>query len=441
MNKKPDFIFNDKINFDKLEVLFNIAIKKLYPKSKIYFLGSTKYFGKISPQLVTDIDYCICGTSKRINFTLLYNEINKLIGPDNIAKPENSKSFIQSSYIGSVYFKKLNKKIMLHEPYIFKNKEQMIDSSYLSSLIIYLCLVDKTNKKNIDQSLLKYYPSKIIKRFLCLEFYFAEDYTLYFKLKVLLSRDKIHQGINLIRKSKRLDYYENLYEYFIKNIKQAEKLNKLVTDKIDGDKIKKFIEQHSKDITKKIKEKYPQITERLFHPRDIKTDFTEYFYRDKSSLDSPPAKALKKIPDIKNRSDFILIDINNHCPVGCAHCIYATKFSESKKCNSISQNNLTKSADFVIKAKTKTLLITGGGEPMYDLDKCLTLIKKVSKSKYLKRIEIITSGYLFTNSATSEKILSKISLHYLHDSTGDDFSMLYLRCYHIKHTLSRTIRE
>jgi len=92
-----------------------------------------------------------------------------------------------------------------------------------------------------------------------------------------------------------------------------------------------------------------------------------------------------------------------YCPLGCAHCMYASpKLQEIDKKMILSRKAIENFIHISKMGKLDSLVISGGGEPMLEWETVQTLVRDASYDF----CEVITSGYFLVNDDLTKKYLS-----------------------------------
>lgn len=98
--------------------------------------------------------------------------------------------------------------------------------------------------------------------------------------------------------------------------------------------------------------------------------------------------------------------LTKYCPVGCEHCMCSSpnlKLEHNYE-NILSKERLDAFIKMSWQSHLDTLIISGGGEPMLELEKTIRIIKEA----HYNQIEIITSGYWTANKSYAIEILTLI---------------------------------
>lgn len=92
-----------------------------------------------------------------------------------------------------------------------------------------------------------------------------------------------------------------------------------------------------------------------------------------------------------------------YCPLGCAHCMYASpKLQEIDKKMILSRKAIDNFINITKKGKLDSLVISGGGEPMLEWK----TVQKLVRDATYDFCEVITSGYFLVNDDLTKKYLS-----------------------------------
>lgn len=107
---------------------------------------------------------------------------------------------------------------------------------------------------------------------------------------------------------------------------------------------------------------------------------------------------------IPKRGSSFFIHLSELCPVGCAHCMYASDMVQKSSKPSLDPTELDRAIGFINESGSDKLNITGGGEPFLKLPSILELLARVDTP----RIEIVTAGYWAKSRKAADKMLSRL---------------------------------
>lgn len=118
-------------------------------------------------------------------------------------------------------------------------------------------------------------------------------------------------------------------------------------------------------------------------------------------------KEILKI-NVRNKNTYsgkslIYFHLTKYCHITCKHCICnSEKPNHNKQLNSFTPKQVNTILDFVTKANTEKLVITGGGEPFLSFENLIEIIGNVN----CESIVLITSGYWAKSIDSTKKILA-----------------------------------
>lgn len=97
--------------------------------------------------------------------------------------------------------------------------------------------------------------------------------------------------------------------------------------------------------------------------------------------------------------------LNKTCPVGCEFCFYKSPKKENKpSANELTEEGVDNVINFTNDAKLDKLVLSGGGEPMLDIEKVNKLAKQIKTESFV----IATSGFWAKTELNTDKYLSQL---------------------------------
>lgn len=108
----------------------------------------------------------------------------------------------------------------------------------------------------------------------------------------------------------------------------------------------------------------------------------------------------------------LYIDINDYCPIGCAHCMYASLHGNKKRFLSLNSESRVNLSRLINDAALERLAISGLGEPLFTPEGIMEVLGLLDP-QCTASIEIITSAKLpYTRFVTVLDKISEILAHY-----------------------------